>query len=83
MAAASLAFNVGAWMQKGRVARIEREEVVDGICADEEDGEWEVVLVSAVAEALSGKEESKDAGELSVSLWSPSVIDRSRMGTER
>jgi thiol-disulfide isomerase/thioredoxin len=61
VAAASLAFNVGAWVQKGRVARIKGQEVVDGIRADEEDGEWEVELVSAVAEALAGEEESEDA----------------------
>ena len=55
VAAASLAFNF--WAQKGRVARIKgaREEVADGIRADEEDGEWEVELVSAVAEALAGE----------------------------
>jgi hypothetical protein len=38
VAAASLAFNVGAWVQKDRVARIKGEEVVDGNQADEEDG---------------------------------------------
>ena len=41
---------------------------------DEEDGEWEVELVSAVAEALAGEEESEDAGELLVTLWSPSSV---------
>ena len=65
VAAASLAFNVGAWVQKGRVARIKGEDAVDGIREGEEDGEWEVELVSAVAEALAGEEESEDAGELS------------------
>ncbi len=64
VAAASLAFNVGAWVQKGRVAKMKGEEVVDGIREGEEDGEWEVELVSAVAEALAGEEESEDAGEL-------------------
>ncbi len=63
VAAASLAFNVGAWVQKGRVARMKGEEVVDGIREGEEDGEWEVELVSAVAEALAGEEESEDARE--------------------
>ena len=57
--AASLGFNVGAWVQKGRLARIKGEEVADGIRADEEDGEWEVGLVSAIAEGLGGEEESK------------------------
>ena len=64
VAAASLAFNVGAWVQRSRVARIKGEEAGDGIRADEEDGEWEVELVSAVAEALAGEDESEDAGEL-------------------
>jgi hypothetical protein len=64
VASASLAFNVGAWVQKGRVARI-KGDVVHGIHEREEDGEWEVKLVSAVAEALAGEEESEDADELS------------------
>ncbi|KAH9969699.1 PPPDE putative peptidase domain-containing protein [Russula dissimulans] len=61
VAAASLAFNVGAWVQKGRVARFKGEEAVNGIRANEEDGEWEAELVSAVAEALRSEEESEDA----------------------
>ena len=61
-------------MQKGRVARIKGEEVADGTRAGEEDGEWEVELVSAVAETLAGEEESEDAGELSVPLWSLSSV---------
>jgi PUL domain len=82
VAAASLAFNVGAWVQKGRVARIKREEVVGGIRADEEDGEREVVLVSAVAEALSGEEES----DLLVAVRDRSITDGAKelmMLTER
>jgi hypothetical protein len=67
VAAASLAFNVGAWVQRGRVARVRGKEVLDGIRDGEEDGEWEVELVSAVVEALASEEESEDAGE-----WSPS-----------
>jgi hypothetical protein len=34
------------------------------IRADEEDGAWEVELVSTVAEALAGEEDGEDAGEL-------------------
>jgi hypothetical protein len=69
VAAASLAFNVGAWVQKGRIARIKGSDaVVDGIRAGEEDGEWEMELVSAVAEALGSEEESEDAGESGVPL---------------
>jgi hypothetical protein len=67
VAAASLAFNVGAWVQKGRVARVKGgADAVDGIRASEEDGECEVELVSAVAEALANEEESEDAGEFSI-----------------
>ena len=62
--AASLDFNVGGWVQKGRVAGIKGEEAADAMWADEGDGEWEFELVSAVAEALAGEEESEDAGEL-------------------
>jgi len=62
VAAASLAFNVGAWVQKGRIARIKGgDDGVVGIRASEEDGEWEVELVSAVTEALANEEESEDA----------------------
>ncbi|KAI0304337.1 PPPDE putative peptidase domain-containing protein [Multifurca ochricompacta] len=61
VAAASLAFNVGAWLQKGRLARVRGDNVDDGIREGEEDGEWEVELVSAVAEALANEEESEDA----------------------
>ncbi|KAI9443300.1 DUF862-domain-containing protein [Lactarius indigo] len=61
VAAASLGFNVGAWVQKGRIARARGDDVVNGIREGEEDGEWEVELVSAVAEALANEEESEDA----------------------
>ena len=73
VAAASLAFNVGTWVQRSRVARIKVEEARDGIWANEEDEEWEVELVSAVAEALVGEDESEDAGELYVSCARPMV----------
>jgi hypothetical protein len=56
--------------------------VGDGIRADEEDGEWEVELVSAVAEALAGEDESEDAGELYVSCARP-VITITISGGER
>ena len=39
VAAAGLASSVGAWVQKGRVAWIKGEEVVDGIRSDEEVGD--------------------------------------------
>ena len=49
-----------------------REEAMDRIWADE-DGKWEVVLVSAVVEALSGEEESEDAGKLYISCARPVI----------
>ncbi|KAH9065328.1 DUF862-domain-containing protein [Lactarius vividus] len=61
VAAASLGFNVGAWVQKGRIARVRGDDVISGLREGEEDGEWEVELVSAVAEALANEEESEDA----------------------
>jgi hypothetical protein len=75
VAAASLAFNVGAWVQRGRVARTKggREEAVDGIRAEEADGGREVELVSAIVEALAGKEESEDVGELYFSCARPVI----------
>ena len=57
---------------------------MDGIWADEEDGEREVELVSAVVEALAGEEESKDAGELYVSCARPVItITITITGAER
>ncbi|KAG5643058.1 hypothetical protein DXG03_001615 [Asterophora parasitica] len=46
-AAASLTFNVAAYLQKGRV-----EKVKGGASAVQEDEDWEVEMVSAVVEAL-------------------------------
>jgi hypothetical protein len=84
VAAASLAFNVGAWVQRaGLLGPRGREEAVDGIRKDEEDGEWEVELVSAVVEALAGEEESEDAGELYISCASPVIESRSRSRAQR
>jgi PUL domain len=60
VAVVSLAFNVGVWVQRGRVARVRGKElVVDGI-EGKEDGEWEVKLVSIIVEVLVGEEESED-----------------------
>ncbi|KAI0300203.1 hypothetical protein BC826DRAFT_1102286 [Russula brevipes] len=50
-------------LQKGRIGRIKGNDAVDGIRVGEEDGEWEVELVSAVVETPGVEEESKDAGE--------------------
>jgi len=80
LAAASLAFNVGAWVQRGRVSRTKRgrEEAVNAIRAEEADGELEVELVSAVVEALAGEEESEDAGEVNISCARPAITGAER-----
>lgn len=65
VAAASVAFNVAAWVQRGRVARIQggNEPNSGGMREDEEDGEWEVELVSAIVEALEREKESEEVGQ--------------------
>lgn len=65
VAAASVAFNVAAWVQRGRVARIQggNEPKNGGMREDEEDGEWEVELVSAIVEALEREKESEEVGK--------------------
>ncbi|KAH9927057.1 DUF862-domain-containing protein [Amylocystis lapponica] len=55
-AAASVAFNVAAFLQKGRIEGL-RGASVGG---EDEDGEWEVEMVSAVLEALSKEVQSEE-----------------------
>ncbi|KAI1793297.1 PPPDE putative peptidase domain-containing protein [Ganoderma leucocontextum] len=56
-AAASLAFNVAATVQKSRIDRLRGGAA---LVAVEEDEEWEAELVSAVLEALSNEVQSED-----------------------
>jgi hypothetical protein len=56
-AAASLAFNIAAFIQKGRVGKVEGE-IVEAV----EDEDWEVEIVSAVVEALDRETTSEDVG---------------------
>ncbi|KZT73971.1 DUF862-domain-containing protein [Daedalea quercina L-15889] len=60
-AAASLAFNVAAYLQKGRMDRLRGDSSAAGMEV-EEDGDWEVELVSAVLEALSNETHSEEVG---------------------
>ena len=64
-AAASLAFNVAAVLQKPRV-----EAVRTGRRLDEPDdvGDWEVEMVSAVVEALDREKDNEEVGEFVVSF---------------
>jgi hypothetical protein len=58
-AAASLAFNVAAYLQKGRVNKA-NSSVAEGV---EEDGDWEVEMVSAVIEAIDREKASEEVGK--------------------
>lgn len=58
-AAASLAFNVAAYLQKGRI-----DGVKGGVSgADSADGDWEVELISAVVEAIDREKSGEEIGQ--------------------
>lgn len=59
-AAASLAFNVSAFLQKGRLEAVKAR--YGPSAGSEEDGEWEVELVSAILEAIANEVQSEDIG---------------------
>lgn len=63
-AAASLAFDVAAYVQKGRLEQVRRR--YGPFAAADEDGEWEVEVVSAVLEALRNETQSEDIGECEI-----------------
>ncbi|OBZ71746.1 Desumoylating isopeptidase 1 [Grifola frondosa] len=58
-AAASVAFNVAACLQRSRVDKIRGSDAAAGVRV-EEDEEWEVELVSAVLEALGKEVQSEE-----------------------
>ena len=71
-AAASLAFNVSAFYQRGRVEGVRGGSGNSGsgvaggagdVAEGEEEGDWEVEMVSAVVEALRNEKASEDIGE--------------------
>jgi hypothetical protein len=59
-AAASLAFNVAGYRQKGRVEKVKG---VQSTWSEGEDGDWEVEMVSAIVEAIEREKESEEVGE--------------------
>lgn len=65
-AAASLAFNIGAWLQN---SRIEAGKGVQGTNAVVEDDEWQVELVSAILEAFGRETSNEEVGELSFAFF--------------
>lgn len=69
-AAASLAFNVATYLQKGRVDRVKGG--VSG-ADNAEDGDWEVEMISAVIEAIHREKGSEEIGQfitLTFLFWS-------------
>jgi hypothetical protein len=62
-AAASLAFNVGAWLQNNRVEAVKGGKGIRGDAVGE-DEEWEVELVSAILEAFGRETGNEEVGEL-------------------
>jgi hypothetical protein len=63
-AAASLAFNVASFIQKGRVENVRNGTVVE----DSEDMDWEIELISAVIEAIGREWGSEEVGPYSSRL---------------
>lgn len=59
-AAASLAFNVATYLQKGRVEKLKGGNGAEGT---NEDGDWEVELMSAVIEAIDREKGSEEVGK--------------------
>lgn len=59
-AAASLVFNMAAFLQKGRVERVRNRA---GVSTDGEDEDWDVEMVSAVVEAIDREKGSEEVGE--------------------
>ncbi|TCD70510.1 hypothetical protein EIP91_002855 [Steccherinum ochraceum] len=57
-AAASLAFNVSAFVQKGRLEAVRTQ--YGPFAGSEEEGEWEVEMISAVLEAIANEVQSED-----------------------
>ena len=60
-AAASLSFNVAASVQRGRLEQV-RNRKGHVTPSTDEDGDWEVEIVSAVLEALQNEAQSEDIG---------------------
>ena len=65
VAAASVAFNVAAWVQRGRVARLTGNGAGKGDEAkeNEEDEERDTEIISAVIESINKESESEEVGE--------------------
>lgn len=60
-AAASLAFNIAASVQKERLEQVRKK--YGPFSTSDEDGDWEVEILSAVLEAIRNEKESEDVCE--------------------
>lgn len=61
-AAASLAFNVAAFVQKARVEQVGKK--YGPFAQSDEDGDWEVEILSAVLEATRNENKNEEVGKL-------------------
>src|SRR5882762_953667 len=79
-AAASLAFNVAAYFQKVRVDMVKsgRNSRAEGV---EEDGDWEVEMVSAVVEAIDREKGSEEVGKSTTDSNHPAKLTAFRQCT--
>ena len=72
--AATLAFNVAGWVQRGRAARIPGPRMGDeGMLESEEDGDWEVEMMLAVMNAIGQEDASEDVGGC-IPIFAPSLV---------
>jgi desumoylating isopeptidase 1 len=60
-AAASLGFNIAGFVQKERLVQVRQN--YGPFVQSEEDGDWEVELVSAVLEAIQNEKQSEEIGK--------------------
>jgi hypothetical protein len=63
-AAASVAFNMAAYIQKNRVSRTKAGRMGDE--GSEEDGDWEMEMISALLEKVRVEDKSEEVGQLTL-----------------
>jgi desumoylating isopeptidase 1 len=60
-AAASVAFNMAAYIQKRRVSRLKDGRMNEG--SSDEDGDWEMEMISALLEKIRVEDKSEEVGQ--------------------
>lgn len=76
-AAASLGFNIAAFVQKERLEQVKQR--YGPFAQSEEDGDWEVEIISAVLEAIQNEKHSEEIGKwmrsrFSLRLWTDCIF---------